>query len=99
MDTVLVTGGTGHLGRDVVGLLIGQGRRVRVLARRRGQDPDVEWANGVLGTGAEIAQAVTVVDTVVHAATNSPASRRGHLRLGDCGRFRAPLHVDGTRRM
>ena len=32
MDTVLVTGGTGHLGRDIVSRLKGS-YRVRVLAR------------------------------------------------------------------
>ncbi len=99
MDTVLVTGGTGHLGRDVVGLLIGQGRRVRILARRPGQDPDIEWVTGDLGTGAGIAQAVTGVDTIVHAATNSPAARRGQFRLGDFVRSPADVDVDGTRRL
>jgi nucleoside-diphosphate-sugar epimerase len=49
MDTVLVTGGTGHLGRDLVSRLKGS-YRVRVLARSPGSDPDVEWIRGDLAT-------------------------------------------------
>jgi nucleoside-diphosphate-sugar epimerase len=41
MDTVLVTGGTGHLGRDLVPRLK-RSYRVRVLARSTGSDRDVE---------------------------------------------------------
>ena len=37
MNTILVTGGTGHLGRDLVKQLTAQGRPVRVLARRPGR--------------------------------------------------------------
>ena len=33
MTLVLVTGGTGHLGQDLVRTLLWQGHRVRVLAR------------------------------------------------------------------
>ena len=39
---ILVTGGTGHLGRDIVSLLKDQGHQVRVLARTAGPDPAVE---------------------------------------------------------
>ncbi len=99
MSTVLVTGGTGHLGRDVVRLLADRGDRVRVLARRPGDDPAVDWVRGDLGTGAGIAEAVAGVDTVVHAATNSPAARRGGLRLGDFVRSPSDVDVDGTRQL
>ena len=51
MSTIAVTGGTGHLGRQVVSLLKAEGHRVRVLARSPGQDPDVEWVQGNLATG------------------------------------------------
>ena len=45
-----MTGGTGHLGRDLVARLKGS-YRVRVLARSPGSDPDVEWVRGDLATG------------------------------------------------
>ena len=78
MDTVLVTGGTGHLGRDLVGVLK-DGYRVRVLARTPGQDPAVEWVRGDLDTGVGITEAVAGAQVIVHAATFSPAARRGFL--------------------
>jgi len=81
VDDVLVTGGTGHLGQDVVRLLKARGDRVRILARIPGQDPDVDWIQGDLSTGAGVSEAVAGAPTVVHAATLSPAARRGHLPM------------------
>jgi uncharacterized protein YbjT (DUF2867 family) len=98
MDTVLVTGGTGHLGRDLVGLLK-PAYQVRVLARSRGTDPDVEWVRGDLATGAGIEEAVSGVHTLVHAATWSPAARRGYLRPTDFWRSPPDVDVHGTRRL
>ncbi|ORT55266.1 NAD(P)H-binding protein [Streptomyces sp. CB03238] len=98
MDTVLVTGGTGHLGRDLIGRLK-PAHRVRVLARTRGTDPDVEWVRGDLRTGAGIREAVAGVRTVVHAATWSPAARRGYLLPTDFWRSPPDVDVHGTRRL
>ena len=97
MKTVLVTGGTGHLGRDIVRLLTGDGNRVRILARKPDQTPDVDWVKGDLGTGQGVAEAVAGVDMVVHAATNSPAAQRGMLRPRDFVRSPSDVDVDGTR--
>src|SRR5262245_53335847 len=99
MDTVLVTGGTGHLGRDVVGMVTARGHRVRVLARRPGTDPGIEWVTGDLASGAGIAAAVAGVDTIVHAATNSPAAQRGTFQPGDFFRSPSDVDIDGTRRL
>jgi uncharacterized protein YbjT (DUF2867 family) len=99
MNNVLVTGGTGHLGADLVKLLKARGDRVRILARRPGTDPDVEWIRGDLATGAGIPEAVDGVEVVVHAATHSPAAQRGYLRPGDFFRSPADVDVDGTRRL
>ena len=76
MQRVLVTGGTGTLGRAVVDTLVKSGYTVRVLSRhtRPPQGPDVEWAQADLATGQGLAAAVAGVDTIIHAATNSPAS-------------------------
>ena len=94
---ILVTGGTGHLGHAIVSGLRGEGRRVRVLARRPGFHPGVEWIAGDLATGAGIDDAVAGVDAIVHAATNSPAARRGRLRVADLVHSPADVDLDGTR--
>src|SRR5665213_4076890 len=77
---ILVTGGTGHLGRVVVARLTEEGHQVRVLARRPCVDPSVEWITGALATGDGVRGAVDGVDTIVHAATRSPAAQRGRFR-------------------
>src|ERR671913_1818 len=98
MDTVLITGGTGHLGRDLVARLKGS-YRVRVLARSPGSDPDVEWVRGDLATGVGIADALAGSQTVIHAATLSPAARRGYFVPKDF--WSSPTEVDreGTARL
>ena len=94
---ILVTGGTGHLGRVVVARLTEEGHQVRVLARRPCVDPSVEWITGDLATGDGVRGAVDGVDTIVHAATHSPAAQRGRFRLGDFVRSPADVDVQGTR--
>jgi len=98
MDTVLVTGGTGHLGRDLVTRLK-RSYRVRVLARSAGSDPDVEWIRGDLATGDGIADAVTGSQTVIHAATLSPAARRGYIVPKDLWSSPSSVDRDGTERL
>ncbi|MBX3195044.1 MAG: NAD(P)H-binding protein [Microbacteriaceae bacterium] len=63
---VLVTGGTGRLGRHAVDSLRSRGHDVRVLSRRPGDDHVV----GDLATGEGLAAALDGVDTVVHLATS-----------------------------
>jgi len=70
---VLVTGGTGTLGRALVHTLIDQGRAVRVLSRREPTSavPDeVEWVVGDLLTGDGLLEALDGVSAVVHCASN-----------------------------
>ena len=99
MTNVLVTGGTGHLGRDLVDLLTEQGHRVRVLARNPGNRTDVDWVRADLATTTDFTDALTGMHTVVHAATNSPAARRGKVRLGDMIRSPSDVDVDATSRL
>ncbi|MEU8513050.1 NAD(P)H-binding protein [Kitasatospora sp. NPDC048722] len=70
--TVLVTGATGTLGREVVRLLVARGAAVRGLSRRvRGGGADgVEWVVGDLVTGDGVAAAVAGVETVIDCATS-----------------------------
>lgn len=99
MSAVLVTGGTGHLGRSVVSLLVAAGHEVSVLARSPGSAPRIAWVQGDLATGDGVAEAVDNVDAVIHAATWSPAARRGYLLPGDLVRTPPDVDVDGTRRL
>src|SRR6266542_1839822 len=98
MDTVLVTGGTGHLGRELVALLK-PAHRVRVLARSPRPGPEVQWIKGDLGTGLGIAEAVAGARVVLHAATLSPAARRGYFLPTDLWRSPPEVDVDGTSRL
>lgn len=63
---MLVTGGTGSLGRHVVDTLRDRGHEVRILSRRPG--PDHRVAD--LATGEGLAAAVDGVEVVVHLATS-----------------------------
>jgi uncharacterized protein YbjT (DUF2867 family) len=66
---ILVTGGTGTLGRLVVPRLRDAHGAVRVLSRSRHEpDGDVEFVTGDLATGDGVEAAMTGVDTVLHAA-------------------------------
>jgi uncharacterized protein YbjT (DUF2867 family) len=68
-DPVLVTGGTGTLGRLVVPRLREAGLDVRVLTRQRRPDGDgVRYLTGDLATGEGVPAAVAGVATVVHCA-------------------------------
>jgi uncharacterized protein YbjT (DUF2867 family) len=79
MATVLVTGGTGTLGRQLVPRLLTAGSGVRVLSRRprRGGDPAAaDWAVGDLRTGAGLAGAVRGAAVIVHCASDFRRPRR-----------------------
>ena len=66
---ILVTGGSGTLGRLVVPRLRETGRDVRVLSRSaRKLGPGVEVVEGDLMTGAGVRAALGGVDTVLHLA-------------------------------
>src|SRR6266851_534730 len=69
LDQVLVTGGTGALGREVVRRLIDSGHRARILSRRPADGSD--WVQGDLVTGAGLELAVKDVDAIVHAASDA----------------------------
>jgi uncharacterized protein YbjT (DUF2867 family) len=70
---VLVTGGTGTLGRALVHTLLDAGHPVRVLSRhdRSPAAPvEAQWVVGDLLTGHGLAQAVAGVRAVVHCASD-----------------------------
>lgn len=73
---ILVTGGTGALGRIVVKLLLDSGHQVRILSRRPGTGDD--WVQGDLATGAGLEAAVTGIDAIIHAASATVQPQRVH---------------------
>ena len=73
---VLVTGGTGALGREVVTQLRVAGHRARILSRKPGAGAD--WVQGDLVTGLGLELAVKDVDAIVHAASDALHPRQYH---------------------
>jgi uncharacterized protein YbjT (DUF2867 family) len=71
-EPVLVTGGTGTLGRLVVQRLRGAGCHVRVLSRsHHAAAGGIEYVTGDLDSGAGIARAVDGAGIIVHCAGSS----------------------------
>jgi dTDP-L-rhamnose 4-epimerase len=68
MTTVLVTGGSGFIGRHVTEALAARGHTVRVLDRVAPADPDVPHLVGDVQDPAAVARALTGVDVVCHHA-------------------------------
>jgi uncharacterized protein YbjT (DUF2867 family) len=71
-STILVTGGTGTLGRHVVWRLLEDEHEVRVLSRRPRPPSDrspTEWALGDLKSGRGLDDALSGVDAIAHCAT------------------------------
>lgn len=89
MARVLVTGGTGTLGRELVPRLAAAGHTVRVMSRRPGESNalgDVEWAQADLLSGAGLDQAVAGADAILHAASSPMTDTRA-------------VDVEGTRQL
>jgi uncharacterized protein YbjT (DUF2867 family) len=83
---VLVTGGSGALGRHVVRRLVDSGHKARIFSRKPGDGDD--WIQGNIATGAGLELAVKDIDAIVHAASDAAAPQR----------YRA-TDVLGTRRL
>jgi uncharacterized protein YbjT (DUF2867 family) len=93
-DLVLVTGGTGTLGREVVARLRRAGRRVRVLSRRaQGEAAGVEYVAGDLGTGEGIPAAVEGASVIIHCAGTGTSDERLTKRLVDAARSAGSPHL------
>jgi len=83
---ILITGGSGHLGRAFVRAAVEAGHVPRTMSRRPAPaDVSGEWTRADLGTGIGLAEAVAGVDVVVHAASDPRTS--------------AETDVEGTRRL
>ena len=72
-DSILVTGGTGALGRALVDRLLAAGTDVRVLSRRPAPASGVPfgWCTGDLTRNAGVDAAVDGASVIVHCATTN----------------------------
>src|SRR5688572_3598368 len=79
---ILVTGGTGTLGRHVVPRLRDAGRDVRVLSRhsREGEE-GIEFVAGDLATGEGIDAALEGIEIIVHLAGSAKGDEDKARRL------------------
>ncbi|MCO6458716.1 MAG: NAD-dependent epimerase/dehydratase family protein [Pirellulaceae bacterium] len=95
--TILVTGGTGLLGNNLVRLLLERGERVRVLVRD-GADPrpmeglDVELVAGDVRDESAVRRACQGASSVIHAAADV---RIGWTRIDQ----QRAVNVEGTRQV
>ncbi|WP_327305867.1 NAD(P)H-binding protein [Streptomyces sp. NBC_01298] len=71
-DTIMVTGATGMLGREVLERVRRTGRPVRALTRGTAlpDDAGADWRTGDLTTGAGLDEALAGVGTVIHCASD-----------------------------
>ncbi|WP_141243133.1 NAD-dependent epimerase/dehydratase family protein [Geodermatophilus obscurus] len=93
MTSVLVTGGTGQLGRRVVRALAADGHTVWILTRSPAAPPvpGAELLVADLSTGAGLRHGVAGTTAIVHCATDPaevPDGRRGRNRAAAGGRLR-----------
>jgi dihydroflavonol-4-reductase len=102
VSDVLVTGGTGFVGANVVRALLDEGATVRVLARPGGDRRalaglPVEIAEGDLCVPASLRAAVSKVHTVFHVAADYRLWARdpGELHRANVGGTRAILEAAG----
>jgi|SRR5581483_1812590 len=95
MTRVLVTGGNGVLGGEVVTKLVGLGYTVRVMSRRSApadMQAGLEWVQVDLESGQGLAEAVQGVEVVVHAAS-SPFKHTRQVDVEGTGRLLEAVRV------
>jgi len=98
MSTVLVTGGTGTLGRAVVPRLLDHGHDVRVMSRRVDPQrvaPASAW-RADMQTGAGLEAAADGCAVVVHAATASRARQAREIEVTGTSRVAAAAKQCGA---
>jgi len=91
---ILVTGGTGTLGRQVVARLIQTGHPVRSLGRRADNaEPGAEFVVADLATGEGVAEALAGVETVVHCAGSAKGDDVKARTLVDAAKRAGVRHI------
>ena len=87
--TLLITGGTGTLGRPTVAALHDAGVEPRILSRR----PGAAHVVADLQSGAGLPEALAGVDTVLHLATNRRSDARATEHLLQAARTAGVQHL------
>lgn len=83
---ILVTGGTGHLGREFVREARDAGHAIRILSRRPPPPGSaMDWTQADLGSARALENALHGTDAIVHLASDPGNS--------------ATVDVDGTRQL
>ena len=82
MTSILVTGGTGTLGSDLVPLLRQRGAHTYVFSRRTADDKQIR--RGDLDSGAGLSDALHGIDTVVHLAAGGNQLRETQNLVDAC---------------
>ncbi|GAA4354837.1 SDR family oxidoreductase [Microbacterium rhizosphaerae] len=93
MASILVTGGTGNLGRHVVPLLRAQGHGIRVLSRSPRSGEGVDHVVGDTVSGEGLAAAVAGVDRVLHLAGSNKGDDIGTGHLVDAAHAAGVAHL------
>ncbi|MBX3066455.1 MAG: SDR family oxidoreductase [Anaerolineae bacterium] len=73
MPRILIAGGSGALGREIVAALRPTGHPIRILSRKAAPttiDQRVEWVQADVATGSGIAQGVRDVDVIVNCVSD-----------------------------
>jgi uncharacterized protein YbjT (DUF2867 family) len=94
MTVILVTGGTGTLGRQVVPRLQDAGGKVRVLSRRgRAAGDGIEYVIGDLATGEGIQAATGGAEIILHCAGSSKGDEVKTLNLARAAALAGARHL------
>lgn len=91
MASILVTGGTGNLGRHVLPLLRERGHDVRVLSRTPHSEPGFVLGDTVGGEGLDAA--ARGADTILHLAGSNKGDEVGTAHIADAARGAGVRHV------
>ncbi|SDH12879.1 Uncharacterized conserved protein YbjT, contains NAD(P)-binding and DUF2867 domains [Leifsonia sp. 98AMF] len=95
-DTIVVTGGTGRIGRSVVPLLRAGGRDVRVLSRhpqQAGTDPGITHVGGDTVAGDGLEDAFGGAGTVLHLAGGATGDDRAAANVAEAARRAGVGHL------
>ncbi|MCS5718025.1 NAD(P)H-binding protein [Herbiconiux sp. CPCC 205763] len=91
---ILVTGGTGTIGRRVVPWLVEAGRSVRILTRHPGADsPGIEHVGGDTVTGRGVDAALSGVEVVLHLAGGAKGDDVAARTLVNAARVAGVRHI------